>query len=216
MIPSLRLPSGRRPVAIFGAVVLVAALFTAVWLITASRQSFTAAPRAPLLSDTVAGAESGPGFALHDEPTPVPGVRFQTADGAPLSLADFRGKLVLLNVWATWCAPCRKEMPTLDSLQTRLGSETFEVVALSIDRGGLGPVQKFYSEIGIGNLKIYLDPSDGVTRTLGLFGLPTTLLIDPQGQEIGRLVGPAEWDSPETIELIRQHTPPIAGIAGAS
>ena len=215
MTSSLRLPSGRRPVAIFGALVLVAALFAAVWLTTASRQSFTAAPGTPLLSDTAAGGESDLGFVLHDKPIPVADLRFQTADGAPLSLADFQGKLVLLNVWATWCAPCRKEMPTLDGLQARLGSETFEVVALSIDRGGLSPVQKFYSEIGVRNLEIYLDPSGGAMRTLGLFGLPTTLLIDPQGQEIGRLVGPAEWDSPEIMELIRQHTPPVAGMAEA-
>ncbi|MEO3432351.1 TlpA disulfide reductase family protein [Inquilinus sp. CAU 1745] len=135
----------------------------------------------------------------------MPELRFQGADGNDLSLADFRGRVVLLNVWATWCVPCREEMPTLDRLQAELGGSDFEVVALSIDRGGFGDVRAFFSEIGIENLRIYLDQPGASMGTLGVLGVPTTLLIDRQGREVGRLTGPAEWDSPEAIDLIRRY-----------
>src|SRR5262249_34528033 len=119
------------------------------------------------------------------------------------TLADFKGKVVLLNIWATWCGPCRKEMPALDRLQAALAGPDFEVVALSIDRGGMDAVRKFFADIGIRNLAMYLDSSGQALRTLSALGLPTTLLIDREGREIGRLIGPAEWDSPEMVEFVR-------------
>jgi thiol-disulfide isomerase/thioredoxin len=142
-------------------------------------------------------------MSLHDTPQVMPGFQFEDGSGQPLTLADFAGKVVLLNIWATWCIPCREEMPTLDRLQTELGSLDFEVVALSIDRGGVDAVRKFYGEIGIERLAIYIDSSGNAATELGVVGLPTTLLIDRQGREIGRLVGPAEWDSPEMVGFLR-------------
>ncbi|MDA1089803.1 MAG: TlpA disulfide reductase family protein [Proteobacteria bacterium] len=143
-------------------------------------------------------------FPLLDEPRTLPELRFLDGEARALTLSDFQGKLVLLNIWATWCVPCRREMPTLDRLQAKLGGPDFEVVALSIDRGGVEAVNKFYNEIAIKNLKTYIDSALKATRTLKVVGLPTTLLIDNDGREIGRLVGPAEWDTPEMISFLRK------------
>ena len=109
---------------------------------------------------------------------------------------------MLLNIWATWCGPCRAEMPTLDRLQARLGSDRFEVIALSIDRAGVGVVAEFFEEIGIEHLRIFIDESGGAARDLKVFGLPATLLIGRDGRELGRLVGPAEWDTPEMTAFL--------------
>ena len=141
---------------------------------------------------------------VHDAPRPVPIVGFADAAGKPVTLTDFRGKLVLLNIWATWCGPCRREMPTLDRLQAKLGGSTFEVVALSIDRAGIRVVDAFYAEIGIEHLARYIDESGASARTLNAVGLPTTLLIDGEGHEVARHVGSAEWDTPEMIAFFRQ------------
>lgn len=129
-------------------------------------------------------------------------VRFVDADGRPMSLADFRGKQVLLNIWATWCGPCREEMPTLDRLQTRLGGAEFEVVALSIDREGLNVVRDFYAELELNALRIYLDTSTMTPINLNVLGVPTTLLLDRNGRELGRYTGPAEWDDEATVSTI--------------
>jgi thiol-disulfide isomerase/thioredoxin len=149
-------------------------------------------------------------LVLHDAPKPVAAVEFADAQGRSRSLADFKGKVVLLNLWATWCVPCRQEMPTLDRLQGTLGGAEFEVVPLSIDRGGLETVRKFYSEINVRNLAIYTDSSGQALRGLGAVGLPTTLIINRAGQEVGRALGPAEWDAPEVVDLLR----PIIADAG--
>lgn len=142
-------------------------------------------------------------ISLHETPQTIPDIRFKDASGRDLSLKHFQGKVVLLNIWATWCVPCRREMPTLDRLQDKLGGPGFEVVALSIDRAGIEEVTKFYAEVGVKHLAFYIDSSGKAARDLGTVGLPTTLLIDRKGREIGRLVGPAEWDAPEMIALIR-------------
>ncbi|MGQ0663960.1 MAG: TlpA family protein disulfide reductase [Pseudomonadota bacterium] len=144
-------------------------------------------------------------MTLHDKPRPLPEIGFTGAGGRALGLADFRGMVVLLNLWATWCLPCRREMPMLDRLQAKLGGAEFEVVALSIDRSDIMIVEAFYDELDLKHMKIYHDPSGKAARALGLIGLPTTLLVDRQGRELGRLVGPAEWDSPETVALIRRY-----------
>jgi len=156
-----------------------------------------------LIAAPAAAQEPFKTFIMHEAPKPIAAIRFEDGQGQSRSLADFRGKIVLLNIWATWCVPCRKEMPALDRLQTALGGADFEVVTLSIDRGGVDVVRKFFAEVGIQKLTIYLDPSSKAMRTLGIVGLPTSLLVDREGREIGRLIGPADWDSQEMIEFVR-------------
>ena len=134
----------------------------------------------------------------------LPEIRFQDGSGDIRSLADFRGRVVLLNLWATWCVPCRKEMPSLDRLQARLGGPAFEVVALSIDHSPQA-VREFYHQYGIRRLALYIDPSTKVTSTLGTIGIPTTLLVDGEGRELWRRVGPAEWDTSASVAEIREH-----------
>jgi thiol-disulfide isomerase/thioredoxin len=142
-------------------------------------------------------------FTVSGPPRPLPEIAIADGDGKPGWLADFRGKFVLLNVWATWCVPCRKEMPTLDRLEAKLGGPDFEVVALSIDRGGAEAVRKFYADIGIRNLAVNLDAKGEAPFKLGAVGVPTTLLIDREGREIGRLVGAAEWDAPKMVDFLK-------------
>ena len=147
-----------------------------------------------------AAAPSGAG----QKTKPLPELQFQDGAGHPRALADFRGKVVLLNIWATWCAPCREEMPALDRLQAKLGGAHFEVVALSIDQQGTQAVRKFFDEVGVKSLTLYVDPSAQAGFKLGTVGLPTTLIVDRAGREVGRRVGPAEWDSPKLVEELRQ------------
>lgn len=138
-------------------------------------------------------------------PRQLPELHFVRGDGREMSLGDFRGRAVLLNFWATWCVPCRVEMPALDRLQAAFGGADFEVVALSIDRGGPSAVQAFYREVGLTALRPYIDPIGAASRELGAVGIPTTLLIDRNGREVAWRIGPAEWDSPEMIRAIRRH-----------
>jgi thiol-disulfide isomerase/thioredoxin len=144
------------------------------------------------------------GFVFRKEPEALPALAFQDATGRERSLADWRGKVVLLNLWATWCVPCRKEMPALDRLQAEMGSDRFEVVAVSVDRSGVQGARKFLDETKVGRLALYADPSARLAATLRAVGLPATLLIDAEGREVGRLLGPAEWeDSEDAKRLIR-------------
>lgn len=164
-----------------------------------------------ILSNNRKTAQTGVVFAINSEPRALPNVRFADGEGKTVTLQDFRGKVVLLNVWATWCPPCRKEMPSLDRLQQQFGGRGFEVVALSVDRGGTpAAIQTFYRETDVRSLAVYIDASAQASGQLGVVGIPTTLLIDGAGREIGRLTGPAEWDGPAAIAAIRRHldTPP--------
>lgn len=145
----------------------------------------------------------GTPFARTHAPKPMPDLRFEDGAGKPRSLADFRGKLVLLNVWATWCAPCREEMPALDRLQGQLGGAGFEVVALSVDQQGAQIARRFLDEIGVKALALYIDPTASAAFKLDTPGLPVSLLLDRDGREIGRHLGPAKWDSPEVLERLR-------------
>ena len=149
--------------------------------------------------------EPPPAFSMRTTPQPLPEIQFENGEGEAMSLADFKGSVVLLNIWATWCAPCRREMPTLDRLQATLGGPDFQVVALSIDRQGLPVVQEFYDELGLETLPIYVDESGKAQRALSVLGIPTTLLLDREGNELGRLLGPAEWDSPEMVAFFREY-----------
>src|SRR6516225_4592048 len=165
----------------------------ATWLCTAA---FIATLR-------IASAQEAPkNFVFVSKPTPVPEINFDDAEGQARKLSDFKGKVLLVNIWATWCGPCRTEMPALDRLQARLGGSDFEVIPVSIDRGGMEAIRKFYSETGVRNLAIYIDSSGQVLRQMRALGLPTTLLIDRGGQEIGRVIGPVEWDAPDIAEFL--------------
>ena len=144
-------------------------------------------------------------FVLKSVPAPLPQVQFQDAAGAFHDLSEYNGKLVLVNFWATWCAPCRAEMPSLDRLQQAMGGPDFEVVIISLDRAGYAKAAAFLDEIGVKNLTTYIDPGIKAARKLGALGLPVTLLLNRKGDEIGRLTGPAEWDSAEARALIAQH-----------
>ncbi|MCF8478195.1 MAG: TlpA family protein disulfide reductase [Pseudolabrys sp.] len=139
-------------------------------------------------------------------PLMLPDLAFQDASGAARSLADFRGRTVLLNLWATWCVPCRKEMPALDALERKLGGPGFEVVAVNIDTRDPEKPKAFLKEIGVSNLNYYADSNAKAFQDLKsigrAFGMPTTLLVDPQGCEIGTIAGPAEWASDDAIKLI--------------
>ena len=147
-----------------------------------------------------AGAMAG--FVRKAAPEALTDVAFLGPDGKDVKLSSFKGRAVLLNLWATWCAPCRKEMPSLDRLQKDLGSDTFEVVALAVDRAGLEGAGKFLEETKVASLKLYADPTARSGTALKALGMPTTILIDKDGREIGRLAGPAEWDSPDAKMLI--------------
>ena len=145
-------------------------------------------------------------FSPHPVPRDAGALRFSDGNGAPKSLADFRGRVVLLNVWATWCPPCREEMPTLDRLQASLGGPDFEVLIVSIDAEGLPVVRTFFKQIGIEHLHPYIDSLHEV-RTLGATGVPLTLLIDREGREVARKLGPATWDDPKVVQTIRGYLP---------
>ena len=137
------------------------------------------------------------------EPKPAPQLTFQDAAGNQLSLDDFRGQVVVLNLWATWCAPCRREMPSLDRLQAKYGGDGLQVIPLSVDRGKPGQIETFYDEVGVEHLKIYRDPTAAASRALGAFGLPTTVVFDREGREVGRVLGPDEWDSDAALTVLR-------------
>ena len=157
-----------------------------------------------LISALAASALAGDPMPLNDTPQDMLSPPFVDEADQKLTLEDFRGKIVLLNVWATWCVPCRTEMPTLDALQAQLGSDQFQVVALSIDEAGFPVIRRFFTEIGITHLKPYLADSLRTFAALAVVGLPTTILIDRKGREIGRLVGPAEWNSPDAIAFFQK------------
>ena len=140
-------------------------------------------------------------------PLRLPDLAFQDAAGKALNLEHWRGRTVLLNLWATWCVPCRKEMPALDTLEQRLGGPLFEVVAVNIDTRDADRPKAWLKEVGAQNLAYYADPSARIFQDLKsigrAFGMPTTLLIDGQGCEIATIAGPAEWASEDAIKLIK-------------
>lgn len=222
-------PVGPSLAAMIGTAIIAAALgFGAVYAIArapdnaaATAPSPAATPGSPATSGgaTVAQAPpqplpSGPGanplsvgemarFVFKAAPEALPDFKFVDGAGKERNLGEWKGRVVLLNIWATWCLPCRKEMPGLDRLQAELGSDQFEVVALSADRAGIEASKKFLDQIKVTKLGLYADPTARVPAQLRVVGMPGTLLIDRQGREIGRLVGPAEWDTEEAKALIR-------------
>jgi thiol-disulfide isomerase/thioredoxin len=160
-----------------------------------------AARLAPLVHGEVAA------LTMAQKPFSVPDVAFKDAEGHDRKLDDWRGRTVLLNLWATWCVPCRKEMPALDALQGELGGPNFEVVAVNIDTRDPQKPLGFLKEVGIKHLAYYTDTSAHVyedLKTAGkAFGMPTTLLVNHSGCEIGNMAGPAEWSSPDGVKLLQ-------------
>jgi thiol-disulfide isomerase/thioredoxin len=142
-------------------------------------------------------------FVVHPEPKPVAEISFTDAEQASLLLSDWEGRVVLVNLWATWCGPCREEMPELAELQQQLGSQDFEVVAISLDRQGAEVARPFLESVGAEALELYLDPSTDVLAAFRAVGLPASILIDRSGREVGRMFGPADWASPEAVRLIK-------------
>lgn len=143
-------------------------------------------------------------FAMKSPPEPLPEITFQDGVGKRLSLASFKGKAIVLNVWATWCGPCRAEMPALNRLQVALGNRDVEVVALSIDRKGFAEAQKFLSSINAKAVTLVADDSAKSRLDLNISAMPTTILINKQGLEIGRFTGAAMWDSEEARKLVER------------
>jgi thiol-disulfide isomerase/thioredoxin len=139
---------------------------------------------------------------FHSEGKPVGTSPFTTETGE-MTLEDYRGKFVLLNFWATWCAPCRKEMPMLSALQEEFGGDTFEVVTLATGRNPPPAIKAFFDEIGVTNLPMHRDPKQAVAREMGVLGLPITVLINPEGQEIARMQGDAHWNSDSAHAMIK-------------
>ncbi|MFC7453766.1 TlpA family protein disulfide reductase [Insolitispirillum peregrinum] len=136
-------------------------------------------------------------------PCQMPDLAFSDGDNRPLKLSSFRGKAVLLNLWATWCPPCVKEMPSLDRLQGKLGGEHFAVVAISQDKGGAGVVVPWLASNRLTHLAAYLDPQSTISQTLQTPGLPVSMVLDAEGREVARLFGKTEWDAPEMIARLQ-------------
>lgn len=180
-----------------GLLLAASAGYAAFALIGPSRRA-TVAPSPP----------SGP-LTLYRQPRSIPAFRFDNAAGRSLTLADFRGKVLLVNFWATWCVPCRKEMPTLDRLQARLGGKGFQVIAIAQGPTGLRAVRRFFREAGLHHLAPYIDPTMRSVQALGIYGIPTTLLIGRDGRELARKIGAAEWDNPEMIRFLKRRVTPI-------
>nr|WP_245964113.1 TlpA disulfide reductase family protein [Roseovarius spongiae] len=142
-------------------------------------------------------------LSFHAAPKAASALAFTTGDGGEGTLADHRGKYVLLNFWATWCAPCRKEMPMLSELQAEFGGEDFEVLTLATGRNPVPAIKAFFDEIGVDNLPMHRDPKQQVAREMGVLGLPITVILDPEGREIARMQGDAEWNSDSAKAMLR-------------
>ena len=147
---------------------------------------------------------------LREAARPLPDFTFNTAEGVAQGMADFAGRALLINLWATWCPPCVAEMPALDRTAAALAAEGFSVLPLSSDRGGAAQVQAFYTRTGVTHLPVLLDPRGAAARAFGARGLPTTIIVNRAGQEVARLEGEAVWDSPAMLATLRRLAGPAA------
>jgi len=166
----------------------------------------------PALADLEAAQAARAGdmkkLVFHATPKPAGVTPFDLADGAgQAQLTDYQGKLVLLNFWATWCAPCRKEMPYFSELQAEFGGPQFEVLTIATGRNSPQGIVKFFDEIGVSNLPRHQDPKQKLAAEMGVFGLPITVLLNAEGQEIARLRGDADWSSDSAKAIIRALLP---------
>ena len=166
----------------------------------------------PALADVDAAKAAREGdmkkLVFHDLPKSTTSAAFDLADDAGrATLADYKGRVVLLNFWATWCAPCRKEMPDLSKLQAELGGKNFEVLTLATGRNNPVGIKKFFDEIGVNNLPRHQDPRSAVAAQMGVLGLPITVILNEDGQEIARLRGDANWASDSALSVIKALLP---------
>jgi len=205
--------NGRRRIVLVAVAALIAIVVAVAALYRAGTEFVIGRDQQQSAVPAVAGAVPSEAFnfSFFNPPRPLPALHFVDGEGRSLTLADFRGRPIVLNIWATWCIPCRKEMPALDRLQAAFDKSELLVVPLSIDHQGLPVVEAFYRNIGLKTLGLYLDRPGKAASELHTVGVPTTLIIDRQGREIGRKVGPAEWDSADTIALLRDHLGLLAG-----
>jgi thiol-disulfide isomerase/thioredoxin len=141
-------------------------------------------------------------LVVHAAPQPIATGIFETPTGQQHTLADWNGLVVVLNFWATWCPPCRKEMPGLNALQEAYGADGLAVLPVATGRNSLDGIQRFYAEAGIDSLPILIDVRSGLARASGVIGLPVTLVIDRNGQEVARLTGEADWNGPDARRVI--------------
>lgn len=139
---------------------------------------------------------------FHAEAQPVSGAAFQTFEGAEIDLSAYQGQVVVLNFWATWCAPCRKEMPQLSELQAEFGGDDFQVVTVATGRNPPEGMKRFFDEVGVQNLPLHRDPRSALAREMGVLGLPVTVILDARGQEIARMQGEADWASESARAII--------------
>ena len=136
------------------------------------------------------------------EAQPIPDIGLVGMDDAPRSLSEFKGKWVLVNFWATWCPPCRKEMPSLGALQKDLGGDNFEVVTVATGRNAVPAIEEFFAEAGVTHLTALRDPKSALAREMAVAGLPVTVILNPEGQEVGRLIGDADWAGAEARAVL--------------
>ncbi len=181
-------------------------------MLSRSRRSLIAtAPALAAATLIQAGLPARPAMAaphglnrLREGEAALPEISFTNSEGRPHTLADFAGRGLVINLWATWCPPCVAEMPALDRLAAAVERENIQVLPLSSDRGGLAVVQPFYERTGLRTLRIWLDAGGAATRALRVRGLPTTIIVDRSGRERARLEGDAAWDAPEFVAAIRR------------
>jgi len=142
-------------------------------------------------------------LVFHAEPEPLPDIAVVDATDETHSLSAYAGKWVVLNFWATWCAPCRQEMPTLSALQDIFAGEPVEVVTVATGRNSVQGIRRFFEEVGVDNLPQYRDPKQTLARQMAVLGLPITVIVDPEGREIARLRGDAHWDSGSAVAILK-------------
>jgi thiol-disulfide isomerase/thioredoxin len=181
--------------------IVLTVLYTALALGANTAQADVAAAQAALAGDMRK-------LALHEVAKEIPAEVLTDLDGAERSLMDWKGQWVVLNFWATWCAPCRKEMPSLDRLAAASVDTGVTVVTIATGRNPPPAIKRFFEEIGVQNLPVLLDPKSAQARQMGIIGLPLTVILNPEGQEVARLIGDAEWDGEDAQAMLKALTAP--------